>query len=449
MQINEINSLERTRNYLKQIKGAILYRVIAMAASFLAIPLMIKYLGVEQFGVWSTLLAVMSWVVFFDLGIGNGLRNRIAESLAKNNTYEASKYIDSGYTVIGIIVLILWILITVASYFLSWQFIFNTKVVSESTLRVTVQIVGFFILFNFWVGLITAILGAVQKTSIVALGQVISNSIALVVVYILGKITTPSVSYLAIAYGSSLVLSNAILSLWFYRKNLNFLPKFYINRRHITPLLSVGLNFFVIQLAVLVIFTTDKVMIAQFFGPSSVAEYEVLFRVFSIISFAHGLISAPLWSAYTEAYFRGDFKWIKNMLKKQLVLFLTITGCAVILIFSAKKIIELWVGQDVVISQSLTIAMGLLAVLSMWNNIFGFLLGGIGKVRLGAIYTAVTAALNIPVSYYFAIQLNLGLSGIVYGTVASIAISAIVSPIQVYFFIFSAKKNDLLYSILR
>jgi len=81
--MSEAVSKERTHNYVRQIKGAVVYKAVAMAASFLAIPLMIRYLGQEQFGVWSTLLTVMSWIVFFDLGVGNGLRNKVAEALAK------------------------------------------------------------------------------------------------------------------------------------------------------------------------------------------------------------------------------------------------------------------------------------------------------------------------------------------------------------------------------
>jgi O-antigen/teichoic acid export membrane protein len=101
--MTEAVSRERTHNYLRQIKGAVVYRAVAMAASFITIPLMIGYLGQEQFGVWSTLLTVMSWIIFFDLGIGNGLRNKVAESLAKNERYEAGSYIASGYTLIGLI----------------------------------------------------------------------------------------------------------------------------------------------------------------------------------------------------------------------------------------------------------------------------------------------------------------------------------------------------------
>ena len=314
--MSDVVSKERTRNYLFQIKGTVVYKALAMGASFLSIPLMIHYLGTEQFGVWSTLLTVMSWIVFFDLGIGNGLRNMVAETLAKNEQKEAANYIASGYSLIGLIALGLLVFGTTASFALHWQIIFNTQSVAETTLRHTVQIALFFIVLNFWIGLIGALLGAIQKTSMTALGQLISNIASLLLVYILSKTTNASMSYLAAAYGVSMVTANAVLSLWFYHHHSELRPKLYFDKQHIHPLLSVGVQFFVIQLAVLVIFTTDKMLITQLFGPQFVTQYEVVFKLFSLISLVHTLISAPLWSAYTEAYQRRDMAWIKNMLKQ-------------------------------------------------------------------------------------------------------------------------------------
>lgn len=128
---------------------------------------------------WSTLLTVMSWIVFFDLGVGNGLRNKVAEALARNDEAEAANCIASGYSLIGLIALVLWALVTGTSFFLPWQAVFNTQEIPEATLRLTIQTTVLFIMLNFWIGLIGALLGAVQKTSLVALGQLVSNVLAL------------------------------------------------------------------------------------------------------------------------------------------------------------------------------------------------------------------------------------------------------------------------------
>lgn len=428
-------SKERTSNYLRQIKGAVVYKAVAMIASFLAIPLMIRYLGQEQFGVWSTLLTVMSWIVFFDLGIGNGLRNKVAEALAKNDKAEAADYIASGYSLIGVIALLLWAFVTGASFFVPWQTVFNTQAIPEATLRLTVQVAVFFIIFNFWLGLIGALLGAVQKTSMTALGQLISNALALVFVFVLTKTTEATITYLALAYGISLVTANVVLSYWFYQQHRELRPKPALDKKHINPLLSIGLKFFTIQIAVLIIFTTDKMLITQLFGPQHVAQYEVIFKLFSVITFAHTLISAPLWSAYTDAYHRGDMVWIKRMLRKQLIIFSGIVMAVVVMGFMAQPVIAMWIGPEMVISLPLVIAIGVFVLVSTWNNIYAMFINGIGEIKI-QLYTAVIAMfLNIPLAIFFVKYVGLGLSGIVLATIVSLLLAAVALPIQVNYII--------------
>ncbi len=426
-------SKERTRNYLRQIKGAVVYKAVAMAASFLAIPLMIHYLGQEQFGVWSTLLTVMSWIVFFDLGIGNGLRNKVAESLAKSKTVEAATYVGSAYTLLGLIALTLWLVLTIAAYWIPWQTVFNTLAVPEATLRETIQITAFFIVLNFWVALIAALLGAVQRTSLIALGQLISNALVLALVFFLSRTTEASISSLALAYGVSLVTANIALSVWFYRTRPELRPRFYLEKSHIHPLLGVGLQFFVIQLAVLVIFTTDKILITQLFGPEYVAQYEVVFKLFSVITFGHALISAPLWSAYTDAYHRDDIFWIRRMLRSQMIIFLGVLLATGLLAIIASPIIRVWIADDFTTPNQLIIATSLFVLVSTWNNIYAIFLNGIGKIKI-QLYTAMIAmTANIPLSIFLAKNTELGTSAIVVGTTCCLLIAAVALPIQVHY----------------
>ncbi|MGZ5029192.1 MAG: oligosaccharide flippase family protein [Burkholderiaceae bacterium] len=425
-------SQNRTNNYLKQIKGAVVYKAVAMLASFLAIPLMIRYLGQEQFGVWSTLLTVMSWIVFFDLGAGNGLRNKVAEALAKNDKAEAASYIASGYSLIGLIALMLWALVTVASFFVPWQIVFNTYAIPEATLLLTVQIATFFVVLNFWIGLISALLGAVQNTSMTALGQLISNVLALMLVFVLTKTTDASISNLALVYGISLVIANVLLSLWFYRRNPELRPKLYFDKQHVSPLLSVGLQFFTIQIAVLVIFTTDKMLITQLFGPQYVTQYDVVFKLFSVITFAHTLISAPLWSAYTDAYHRKDIIWIKRMLHKQMAVFCGVVLAVIFMSLLARSIIATWVGRELEVSLPLVITIGLFVLVSTWNNVYTMFVNGIGRIKAQLCTAVIAMSLNIPLALLFTKHFGFGLSGVVLATCVSLLIAAVVLPIQVH-----------------
>ena len=439
--MSEAISKDRTKNYFRQVKSSALFKGLAVAASFFAVPLMIRYLGQEQYGIWSTLLSIMSWVVFFDLGIGNGLRNKLAESLAKNQVSEAAGYISSGYTWIGFISLALFVFVVIASFFIPWQHVFNTKILDGSTLRDAVLIAAFFIFLNFWLGLINQVLNAVQKTSSVVFGQFISNALGLSIVYLLIKTTEANLLYLVTGYGISIVAASLLLSIWFYHGSSELVPKLSFEHKHIHPLLSVGMHFFVIQLAVLIIFTTDKILITQLFGPQYVTQYDVVFKLFSIVTLLHGLVTAPLWSAYTDAYHRDDFSWIKATLHKQLLIFAGIVFATIVLGLFVNFIIKIWVGNDLEVSSSLVLSMGVFIIISTWSNIFAYFLNGIEKIRV-QLYTAVIAMLiNIPLSIILVNYFGFGVSGIVWATCLSLLIFAVIGPMQVVSILAAAKST--------
>jgi len=422
----------RSHNYFRQIKGAVIYKAVAVVASYIAVPMMIHYLGQEKFGIWSTLLSIISWIVFFDLGIGHGLRNKITESIARNAREEAARYIASGYTLIGLLALGLWIILMAVSFFIPWQIVFNTNMLPEGDLRLTMQLTASFILFNFWTGLITALLNAIQKSSLLALRQVISNVLVLALIWILSRTTTASLPLLGIAYGVSLVLANLLLSGWFFQTYKDLKPHFSIEKQHIHALLGAGSQFLIIQIGMLVIFTTDKLLITQLIGPASVTAYDVVFKLFGVLTFAHGLICFPLWSAYADAYHRGDMTWIRRMLKKQLWFFVALWFFVGAMVFLAKPIIALWIGTDIKVADSVVLMMGIFVLITAWNNIYAMFVNGIGAIKpqLYAIFFGMIV--NIPLSIFFVRHMDMGVSGIVLGTIFSLLLGAIVLPIQVY-----------------
>jgi len=425
-------SQERTRNYVRQIKGSAIFKGMAVAASFFSFPLMIHYLGQEQFGVFSTLLSVMSWVVFFDLGIGNGLRYKVAESLAKNKIEEAASYISSGYSLIGLIAASLFVLVALGSFYIPWQAVFNTHSIREVDLQHTVLLVAFFVLFNFWIGLVNQIIDAVQKSSVVIFGQFATNLLALIFVFALIKTTEASIFLLAISYGFSLVLTNSAMNFWFFHKRKDLVPKLSIERKHARPLLSLGGQYFVIQLAVLILYSSDKIIVTQLIGPESVTQYDAVFKLFSIISLAFSLMTAPLASAYSDAYHRQDLAWIKQTLKLQFKIIFWFSLAALILIVLATKIITLWIGAVINPPISLIISMGIFVLIFAWSVNFAYVLNATGKIKM-QLYLAVFSMLaNIPLAILLVKYFEMGSSGVVWANNICMLPFAVLGPMQVF-----------------
>ena len=58
------------------------------------VPLTINYVNPTRYGIWLTLSSVIGWCGFFDIGFGNGLKNRFAEARASCNTERARIYLS-------------------------------------------------------------------------------------------------------------------------------------------------------------------------------------------------------------------------------------------------------------------------------------------------------------------------------------------------------------------
>jgi hypothetical protein len=88
-----INLLERfksgrNKNLYKSISMTFLAKGLSAVCNLLYISISISYINPGQFGIWLTLSSVIGWLMFLDVGLGNGLKNHLGEALAAKNLCE-------------------------------------------------------------------------------------------------------------------------------------------------------------------------------------------------------------------------------------------------------------------------------------------------------------------------------------------------------------------------
>ena len=76
---------QRTQNITKHVGISFFLKGGSVIANFLLVPLTIDYLDTENYGIWLILNSFIAWFSFFDIGLGNGLRNKFAEAKALGN----------------------------------------------------------------------------------------------------------------------------------------------------------------------------------------------------------------------------------------------------------------------------------------------------------------------------------------------------------------------------
>jgi O-antigen/teichoic acid export membrane protein len=240
---------------------------------------------------------------------------------------------------------------------------------------------------------------------------------------------------LMIAYGIAIILGNLLVSIGFFARKKQFIPRFSdFSKDKIRDILSLGGQFFIIQIAVLLIFTTDNFLILQMLGAEQVTVYNIVFKLFSLFTIGFGIIITPLWSAFTEAKEKRDFIWMKNAITRlNRSLILVVVGL-IILSLIYQLILDIWLTKEQSVRPpfNLILSFCLFIIISVWNNIYAFFLNGIGIVKIQVKTAIAGAILNIPLAIFFVKFLNLGLSGVVLAMSGSLFIFSIFGPIFTY-----------------
>jgi O-antigen/teichoic acid export membrane protein len=374
---------ERSLQAKKNIAFSFLLKGFSIVLGLLIIPITIRYISPAQYGIWLTLSSLIGWMSFFDIGLGNGLRNKLAAFNAIGEYQEARVLISTTYAILIIISASLFVLFYPVSSWINWNKILNTGSSSYPYNEVALLVFGLFCI-QFVVQILNTILMACHQVSKVSLVVVIGQVIAFVGIMLLVKFTKSSLLLLVLINGGAPVLTLFLASIWYYRTALKaYMPAVqFIDLRKSPALLGSGVVFFIIQIGALVLFQTDNIVIAQLFGPAQVTTFNIAYKLYSVFIMGFNIIIAPFWSAFTDAYTKGDLEWIKSVMLKMRYLWVLISVGAVILFFISPFIYNIWLGHAISVPVSLSLAMTLYIIAYTWQTIHVFFLNGINKIRL-------------------------------------------------------------------
>lgn len=417
----------------KNILISIPIKGIGMIIMFLMVSLSIKYLGPENYGVWIVLSGIISWAGMFDFGLSHGLRNHLAISIAKNEYEEGKSYVSTTYFLLLIISLIFAVIGALCIKFFNLQQILNVYNVSENNLKSLSLIILLLFLFQFSLKPITSILQANQVPSYTQVIGVIGSIISFASVYIYWNFynSLPINTYALFVSGApvfALLIASIVLFKIKFKKLRPSIAQ--IKFKNLKKIGGLGLHFFIIQLCLLVVYTSDNYIISYLFGPTEVTTYAIPYKYFSVLTILFTVIMSPYWSAITDAYTRNEFEWIKNTINRLLKILLGGLVIAFLMYVFSDFIFNIWVGKEIVVPSSLTGLMAIYSVLMGVQTLFSFFSNGIGKIRVQMIVYIFCAVINIPLSYYFGEVLSLGSKGVLLATVICLIIISLTLFIQ-------------------
>lgn len=434
--IKKFSSLSgNNRDVLSNVLGAFIVKGMALVVSLFTMPAYMRFFNDEvALGLWFTILSVLSWILNFDLGIGNGLRNKLTVTLTTGNTAESKKYLSSAYISIGALCAILSAVFMIVSPFVNWNSVFNIKesIVPKEALLLTVKIVFVGIILQLLFKLITSVLYALQKSSVNNLLSLITSVITLVCVLLIpSKSNDQNMVCMALVYVLAIILPLFVTTVILFagKKLRNSIPSFRcFSISHAKAVLTLGGVFLFIQLAYMLIMSTNEYLITSFCGNQYVTEYQIYYRLFSLGSTVFCLAMTPIWSAVTKALAQRNITWITRMYS--LLIKLSFVGSvAVFLVIPILQfLINIWLKDNAItVDYWNAFAFAILGSLMIFNSSLSSIANGLGKLKTQAICFCIGAIIKIPIAWVLVLLFESWI-GVVWANVVSMGIYCLIQP---------------------
>ncbi len=387
---------EKDKAISRNVIGAFLIQGGGLVVSLFTMPAYMHFFSDQKvLGVWFTVLSILSWILNFDMGISNGLRNNLARALALNEKKEAKEYLSSAYWMLGLVVLVLLVFGSIVLRFVDWNAIFNVsqEIIPNNIMLEVVEYTFLGIMLQFFLRLISAVLYAMQKSAINNFVGLLSKLFELLIITVISSATPiQNIRTLSLVHVITANLPLLITTLIVFtvplkasRPNLQ-----YFRKDKARAVLSLGGIFFLCQILYMLIANTNEFFITQYTEPGNVVEYQIYNRLFTLGSMVFMLALSPIWSAVSKAIAENDFIWLQKLHRNLTILATLGILAEFMLIPFLQFIVNFWLKENAIqINYVYAFAFALFGSVMIFQSAVSTITNGTGRMRIQAISYAL------------------------------------------------------------
>ncbi len=408
----------RDRRIIASASFGVFQRLVQVACTLMLMPIVLRALGLVQFGVWGA-AASLAWMsALVDIGTGSALVTLVAGSLARDQESEARNHITGALTIGSCLSGFLLLLASVA-----WI----GGVLHGGAAPYVIAFVG--LALNVPLNSANNVWMALQKGYVSGFWELVQTVVTTSSLVCAAAFTDDVRVFVALVY-AGLVLANlgSLIHLLLRHPELRprGLPE---SREAIRKVAGSGIMFFALSIAAGLSFLLDNVIALQLLGPEASARMTIALRVCITAVGVLAVISQPLWPAFADAANSSDRRWIRRSLIRATALLAGATAIgSTILLLYGEPLLRLWLHTDIGIGKTLPWAIAAWVLMESLIRVPCMLLYGLSLVRFQTIVFA--AATSVALALKFALAPVFGVAGILWGT--SITALLIIFPASVW-----------------
>lgn len=422
----EGRSKERHRRMLFSTLASALAKAVSISTALISVPLTLHYLGPERYGMWLTISSFITILSFADLGLGNGLLNRVAAAHGQDDRAAIKCYVSSGFGMLSFISAIILTVFAATFQIVSWQKLFNLSdhlAQSEAGPAMAVFVICFAL--SIPAAIVQKVQIGLQNGFLASIWQCLGSALALAGVIVATHFRL-GLPWLVLAFVGAPLIAAIINSLIFFcrlQPDIAPTPKaFSVEAARHTA--KTGLLFLLLQIVAAASYSSDPLIISHLLGPSAVPQYSVPERMFSLVGMVIAMGLAPLWPAYGEAISRADHDWVKKTFTRSLCISIGAASLgSAIIALAGPALLKLWVGSVIHATPALLIGLAIWKVIEAGGNSIAMFLNGAHIVRFQVIVASITGVAILSLKFY--LVGIMGVAGTVWATIIGFTIFAV------------------------
>lgn len=395
-------SKQRTVAVKKNVISSFLLKGISIAISFLLVPVTIDYVSPELYGVWLTLSSIMTWLHFLDIGFTQGLKNKLTEAIAVQDWGKGKSLVSTTYFMMILIFIPVCVILEFIIPLIDWPHLLNIDPKYGEEIVKVLHVLVLFVCIQMVVNIIVSVVAAFQKVALSSSFYVIGQFIAFIVIIIVTKILPPSLLVLCFSITAMPILVAIIASVILYSsKYKQIAPSVKkVKKEYAGEILNLGYKFFIINIQVVVLYQSTNILISHVSSPLDVTAYNIAYKYLNVAMMAYTIITAPLWPAYTDAYVRKDYEWMKKTRRRMTKLYLLSALACIIMVSLSGPVYRIWIQGKTEVPLLMTCVVAAYVIVYCWMNLNGTLVVGMGTVKIETIVVVIGMLLHIPLSLF-------------------------------------------------
>jgi O-antigen/teichoic acid export membrane protein len=311
--------------------GQILNSLIA----FILIPVLFRYFDANSYGLWVTLISLVSWILSSDFGIGYGFRNKVTEYIADGDKKKFRECLITTfqyYIIVGVLLFLVFLYL-----------LYTNKVLREHKGLALLIYIPNILYFPFSIS--NPLLQGLRLVHVSSILNVLRSLMWITFVsLLLFFISNGSIYYLAWGYCFINILINCLTVILAFKKaNIHFPSISEITSRlKIDKSIIVGFQFFVLQVSSLLLFSMGNYFTYSNLTPNETAKYDIINKVFSAFFAIFNIIISVYWSEI--AYYNSikDYLKLRMVYKNLLMVSILFSTFSFLLIFIVPVFFTMW-----------------------------------------------------------------------------------------------------------